>query len=126
LLPPLRNTSVHTLPSVNLIKNTAAELFALEPARSYPHAFTFIRTLAIHLRTVVRSTTSVSAKGEKTDSADAFRAVYNWQYVHAIDFWSQVLASSADVDMQAENGGQESPLKPLIYPLTQISLGVIR
>jgi nucleolar complex protein 2 len=52
--------------------------------------------------------------------------VYNWQYVHCVDFWSQVLAASADVKVQAERGGEESPLKPLIYPLTQIALGVVR
>ena len=132
-MPPLRNTSPHTLPSLNLTKNTAAELFALDPARSYPHAFGFIRTLAIHLRTVVRTTTSAPSAAKqgdkpstKPDSAEAFRAVYNWQYVHAIDFWSQVLASSADVKVQAERGGVESELKPLIYPLTQIALGVVR
>ena len=107
-----------------MIKNTAAELFSLDPARSYPQAFTFIRTLAIHLRTVVRSTTSGTK--EKTDSTEAFRAVYNWQYVHAVDFWSQVLSTTADIKVQAERGGMESPLKPLIYPLTQIALGVVR
>jgi nucleolar complex protein 2 len=60
------------------------------------------------------------------DSAEAFRAVYNWQYVHVVDFWSQVLASSADSKVLAEKGGVESELKPLIYPLTQIALGVVR
>ncbi|ORX36257.1 Noc2p family-domain-containing protein [Kockovaella imperatae] len=129
LLPTLRHTTPHTLPSINILKNTAAELFCLNPSRSYPQAFTFIRTLAVHLRNVVRGTTSAPSKakgGKSTDTAEAFRSVYNWQYVHCIDFWTQVLSSSCDVDAQRDRGGVESELKPLIYPLVQIALGVVR
>jgi nucleolar complex protein 2 len=118
----MRLTSVHTLPSINLMKNTAAELFQLDPALSYQHAFTFIRMLAVHIRNVVRSTTS----GKGGEDGQAFKAVYNWAYVHSIDFWSQVLAGAASVEAQHARGGLESPLKPLIYPLTQIALGVVR
>ncbi len=104
------------------MKNTASELYFLSPERSYPHAFTFIRMLAVHLRNVVRSSTS----GKAGENQEAFKAVYNWQFVHCIDFWSQVLGGAADVDLQRENAGVESPLKPLVYPLTQIALGVVR
>lgn len=99
------------------MKNTAAELFCLDPNQSYPHAFTFIRTLAVHLRNVVRSTTS----GKAGENGEAFRGVYNWQYVHVVDFWSIVLAGTADLEQ-----GEQSALRPLIYPLTQITLGVVR
>jgi nucleolar complex protein 2 len=122
LLPPLRLTSVHTLPSLNLMKNSASELYQLEPALSYQHAFTFIRMLAVHLRNVVRSSTS----GKAGEDGAAFRAVYNWAFVHAIDFWSQVLSGAAGTEAQAARGGLESPLKPLIYPLVQVALGVVR
>ncbi|WWD16856.1 hypothetical protein CI109_101288 [Kwoniella shandongensis] len=122
LLPPLRNTTPHTLPSLNLMKNTASELYQIAPALSYQHAFGFIRMLAVHLRNVVRSSTT----GKAGDNQQAFKAVYNWQFVHCIDFWSQVLAGAASIESQKENAGLESPLKPLIYPLVQISLGVIR
>ncbi|WRT65353.1 uncharacterized protein IL334_002296 [Kwoniella shivajii] len=122
LLPPLRNTTPHTLPSLNLMKNTASELYQLSPQLSYQHAFGFIRMLAVHLRNVVRSSTS----GKAGDNQQAFKAVYNWQFVHCIDFWSQVLAGSASLETQRENAGLESPLKPLIFPLVQISLGVVR
>ncbi|BEI82314.1 hypothetical protein CcaverHIS002_0301820 [Cutaneotrichosporon cavernicola] len=122
LLPPLRLTSVHTLPSLNLMKNSASELYQLEPALSYQHAFTFIRMLAVHLRNVVRSSTA----GKAGEDGAAFRAVYNWAFVHAIDFWSQVLSGAAGTETQAARGGLESPLKPLIYPLVQVALGVVR
>lgn len=111
LLPPLRLTTPHTLPALNLMKNSAAELYQLDPALSYQHAFGYIRMLAVHLRGVVRG---------QSDEA-AFRAVYNWQFVHCIDFWSRVLSSSS----AAEDSG-ENALEPLIYPLVQIALGVIR
>ncbi|KIR51844.1 nucleolar complex protein 2 [Cryptococcus gattii Ru294] len=122
LLPPLRNTTPHTLPSLNLMKNTASELYQLAPSLSYQHAFGFIRMLAVHLRNVVRSSTT----GKAGDNQQAFKAVYNWQYVHCIDFWSQVLAGAASVENQKANAGLESPLKPLVYPLVQIALGAVR
>ncbi|KAJ9094837.1 hypothetical protein QFC20_006815 [Naganishia adeliensis] len=117
LLPPLRLTSAHTLPALNLMKNTAAELYQLDPEISYTHAFGYIRMLAVHLRGVVRS-----GQADK----EAFRAVYNWQFVHCLDFWSLVLAGSCDKEKVMEAGGQASALEPLIYPLVQIAIGVIR
>jgi nucleolar complex protein 2 len=122
LLPPMRNTTPHTLPSLNLMKNTAAELYLLAQPQSYNHAFTFIRMLAVHLRTVVRSSTS----GKGGENQEAFRAVYNWQYVHAVDFWGKVLAGACSKEAVEGRAGLESPLRPLIYPLSQIALGVVR
>lgn len=113
---------MHTLPSLNLMKNSASELYQLAPELSYQHAFSFIRMLAVHVRTVVRSSTA----GKGGEDGAAFRAVYNWAFVHAIDFWSQVLSGACSVEAQRARGGLESPLKPLIYPLTQIALGVVR
>lgn len=113
LLPALRVTSAHTVPALNLMKNSAAELYQLHPNLSYQHAFGYIRMLAVHLRGIVR--------GGQGDQA-VFKAVYNWQFVHCIDFWSRVLAGACDVSRE----GEESPLQALIYPLVQIALGVIR
>ena len=118
----MRNTTPHTLPTLNLMKNTAAEQYLLAQPQAYQHAFTFIRMLAVHLRTVVRSSTS----GKGGENQEAFRAVYNWQYVHAVDFWCKVLAGACGTEAQREKAGLESPLKPLIYPLSQIALGVVR
>ena len=52
--------------------------------------------------------------------------MYNWQFVHCVDFWAIVLASACDTQTEVENGCQESELKPLIYPLVQIGLGAIK
>ncbi|GAA5948237.1 hypothetical protein JCM3765_001330 [Sporobolomyces pararoseus] len=118
LLASSRQTSMYTLPSITLMKNAASELFLLpgkqEGEQAYQLAFGYIRMLAILLR-----------KGVKEGSKDAFKSVYNWQFVHAVDFWSIVLSASCDKERLAERG-QESPLQQLLYPLIQVALGAIR
>ncbi|KAF8556773.1 Noc2-domain-containing protein [Imleria badia] len=109
-----KSTSSHKLPSINLMKNSASEIFCLDHAAAYQHAFGYIRQLAIHLRNSM-----------KTQTKDAYRQVYNWQYVHSIDFWALVLARACSTEAQAGRG-QESDLKPLVYPLVQVSLGAIK
>ncbi|KAK4627904.1 Nucleolar complex protein 2 [Fulvia fulva] len=105
-----RNTTMHTISGVNLMKNSAAELWGLaggEGGVAYTTAFTFIRSLAMHLRSSITD-----------NSNESYKAVYNWQYVHSLDFWSRVLAAHC-----VETA---SPLRPLIYPLVQVTLGALR
>ncbi|KAJ7875397.1 Noc2-domain-containing protein [Mycena olivaceomarginata] len=109
-----KSTSAHTLPSINLMKNSASEVFSLDPAVAYQHAFGYIRQLAIHLRNSM-----------KVKTKEAYKQVYNWQYIHCIDFWSIVLARACDAATESETG-KESELEPLIYPLVQVSLGAIK
>ncbi|TNY21295.1 Noc2p family-domain-containing protein [Rhodotorula diobovata] len=117
LLGSSRQTSMYTLGAITLMKNSASELFLLpgkqEGELAYQLAFGYIRSLAILLR-----------KGVKDASKEAFKSVYNWQFVHAVDFWSLVLSASCDKQRVAEQG--ESPLQPLLYPLIQVALGAIR
>ncbi|KAJ1035200.1 hypothetical protein NDA18_000796 [Ustilago nuda] len=108
-----RSVSIHTQPMLNLMKNTAAELYLLDSDAAYTQAFSFIRQLAIHLRNCV-----------KTKTKDAFKAVLNWQFVSAIEFWSLLLARACDKESERQ-AGVESPLKPLIYPLVQVGTGVV-
>ncbi|CAO1614666.1 unnamed protein product [Parajaminaea phylloscopi] len=105
-------TTLHTLPSINLMKNSASELYALDSAASYQQAFSFIRQLAIHLRNAL-----------KTRSAESFQSVYNWQYIHCVDFWSIVLSTACDQERK-DRGANE--LQQLIYPLTQVASGAMR
>ncbi|KAF7373362.1 Noc2-domain-containing protein [Mycena sanguinolenta] len=109
-----KSTTAHTLPSINLMKNSASEVFSLDPAVAYQHAFGYIRQLAIHLRNSM-----------KVKSKEAYKQVYNWQYIHCIDFWSIVLARACDAATESEPG-KENELAPLIYPLVQVSLGAIK
>lgn len=102
-----RTTNIHTLSGINLMKNSAAELWGLDPNIGYTTGFTYIRQLAVHLRTSITHPTK-----------DSYKTIYNWQYTHSLDFWSRVLSSHCTTP--------SSPLHPLIYPLVQITLGALR
>ncbi|KAK9314173.1 Noc2p family-domain-containing protein [Lipomyces starkeyi] len=109
-----RHTSIHTIPLINFMKNTAATLYALDREVAYQTAFDYIRQLAIHLRNSVVHKTK-----------DSYKAVYNWQYIHSLDFWRRVLSLQCDTAKE-EKEGKESALRPLIYPLVQLILGAMR
>lgn len=114
LVQGCRVTNHNTIQGINLMKNSAAELWGIDQAVGYTTAFTFIRQLAIHLRNSI-----VNNKN------NAFRIVYNWQYTHSLDFWSCVLAEHCAPQREAE-AGKESQLRLLIYPLVQVTLGALR
>lgn len=142
-------TTVFTLPGLNLMKNSAATLFTASAAggetQAYQIAFSYIRQLAVTLRNTMKSTSRSAggsgggggaggagagaggekAKGKVQQGKEPYRQVYNWQFCHSLDFWSLVLASACDSTREAEQG-KESELRALIYPLVQITLGVIR
>ncbi|KAI0282751.1 Noc2-domain-containing protein [Russula aff. rugulosa BPL654] len=113
LLKSSKNTTAHSLPSITFMKNSASEIFCLNHQAAYQHAFRFIRQLAIHLRNSM-----------KLKTKESFKQVYNWQYVHAIDFWSLVLARACEVQGSADDV-KNGDMRPLIYPLVQIATGAI-
>ena len=108
-----RITNIHTLPGINLMKNSAAELWGLDPSIGYVTGFTYIRQLAVHLRTSITHPTK-----------DSYKTIYHWQYTHRLDFWSRVLSTHCSNPLLKSPSA--SPLHPLIYPLVQISLGALR
>lgn len=111
-----RITNIHTIAGINLMKNSAAELWGLDPNIGYTTGFTYIRQLAVHLRTSITHPTK-----------DSYKTIYNWQYTHSLDFWSRVLSThcspAANPILKSPSA---SPLHPLIYPLVQITLGALR
>ena len=116
LIKGSRSTTIHSLPGVNLMKNSAAELWGLDPVIGYTTGFTYIRQLAIHLRTSITQPTK-----------DSYKAIYNWQYTHSLDFWSRVLSTHCSTATNVTlKRPFDSPLHPLIYPLVQITLGALR
>lgn len=114
LVKGARNTTIHNIQGINLMKNTASELWGIDPNVGYTTGFGFIRQLAIHLRTSITNKTK-----------DSYKTVYNWQYIHSLDFWSRVVAVNCETLREAESG-KPSPLRPLIYPIVQVTLGVMR
>ncbi|KAG0013219.1 Nucleolar Complex 2 protein [Entomortierella chlamydospora] len=105
-----KTTTMHTLPNLHLMQNCVAQLYGLDYDRSYQHGFVYIRQLAIHLRNAVMVKTK-----------ESFKAVYNWQYLHCLGLWAQVVATHA-----LTNAGQPTSLHTLIYPLVQVSQGALR
>ncbi|XP_018787682.1 PREDICTED: nucleolar complex protein 2 homolog [Bactrocera latifrons] len=97
--------SPNTLPSINFMRRSLVEIFALDLNTSYQHAFLYIRQLAIHLRNAVI-----------LKKKDSFQAVYNWQFVNSLRLWADLLDATTN----------KPQLQPLIYPLVTITLGVIR
>ena len=114
LIKGSRSTTVHTIQGINLMKNSAAELWGIDAGVGYATGFTFIRQLAIHLRSSITN-----------NQQESYKTVYNWQYVHSLDFWSCVLSEHCSPVKEAENG-KESELRPLIYPTVQVTLGAMR
>lgn len=132
LLRNAKSTTAHTLPSINLMKNSASELFCSDHATAYQHAFGYIRQLAVHLRNSMKVKTKVKHFKFLTSinlmciaGQDAFKQVYNWQYAHSVDFWSLVLAKACSADAEGSLR-EESELRALIYPLTQVAVGSIK
>ncbi|QID85562.1 Nucleolar Complex 2 protein [Saccharomyces pastorianus] len=115
-----RKTNMRSMPLINFQKNSAAELFGIDEVVGYQIGFEYIRQLAIHLRNTMNATTKQSSK---VNSAEAYKIVYNWQFCHSLDFWSRVLSFACQPEKE---NGRESPLRQLIYPLVQVTLGVIR
>ena len=116
LVTSARTTNSHTLPNINLMKNSSVELWSLDPSLSYSVGFVSLRQLAVHLRSTITHPTK-----------DSYKAVYNWQYTHSLDFFSRILSTTCSpATVPTLKRPADSPLHPLIYPLVQITLGALR
>ncbi|GAQ82293.1 hypothetical protein KFL_001060260 [Klebsormidium nitens] len=103
--------NVAAAPRLAFMSSCIVELYGLNPAASYQHAFVFVRQLALVLRT------ALSTKGaDARKTSEAYRQVYCWQFVKCLEAWANVLASHSDKD----------DLRPLVYPLTQIITATAR
>ena len=96
-----------TLQRIALTSACFVDLCAIDASAAYQHAFVYIRQLAIHLRNAIQKPT-----------ADAYRQVYNWQYVNCLRLWAQVLCALAREP--------SAPLRQLVYPLVQVTQGAAR
>uniref|UniRef100_A0A182VT83 Uncharacterized protein n=1 Tax=Anopheles minimus TaxID=112268 RepID=A0A182VT83_9DIPT len=98
--------SPNTLPNINFMRRSLAEMFLLNFNVSYQHMFLYIRQLAIHLRNAVI-----------LQKKDSFQYIYNWQYINSLKLWGDVLGAAH---------GHGDALEPLIYPFVSITIGVIK
>lgn len=98
-----KQVSAGKLSSVNFMINSLSEVYAMDMSQSYPHAFVYIRQLALHLRKAVL----------KPSKENKF-AVYSWQFVNSLRAWGKMLCVNAK--------SKSSELRPLVYPFVQITL----
>ncbi|WEJ92983.1 Nucleolar Complex 2 protein [Yamadazyma tenuis] len=113
-----RKTNHFTMPLLNFCKNSAAELYGIDETVAYQVGFEYVRQLAIHLRNSINAT---------SNAKEGYKTIYNWQYCHSLDFWSRVLAQQCNPEKELQtHKSKESPLRQLIYPLVQVTLGAIR
>ena len=100
-----RSFNHETHSTVSYVMNECVELFGVDLASAYQHMFIYIRQLAVYLKTALQS-----GAGE-----EAFRHVYNWQYINSLRLWA----------MTASRYNDEKELLPLVYPLCQVACGVV-
>lgn len=94
-----------TLPSINFMRRSLTEMFALDLNVSYQHVFLYIRQLAIHLRNALT-----------LKKKDSYQSVYNWQFINSLRLWVELLSATSS----------KKQLHPLIYPLVSIITGTIK
>eukprot|EP00804_Cyclotella_cryptica_P029497 CCRYP_011289-RA/>CCRYP_011289-RA protein AED:0.13 eAED:0.13 QI:268/1/1/1/1/1/2/130/893 len=115
------------LPTLTFMGNCIVELYTLDYASAYQHAFVYIRQLALHLRTALMKKTK-----------ESMAMVYCWQYMHCLKLWVAVLSAACGRNGSTESaassklgGGagkdeEANLLRSLVFPLTEIILGVTR
>jgi nucleolar complex protein 2 len=115
------------LPTLTFMGNCIVEIYTLDYASAYQHAFVYIRQLALHLRTALMKKTK-----------ESIGQVYCWQYMHCLKLWVAVLCAAVGRSGSTESaassklgggGGKDDEanlLRSLVYPLTEIILGVTR
>ncbi|KAH3767250.1 Noc2l protein [Pelomyxa schiedti] len=92
---------------VVFMTNSIIELCGIDLACTYQHMFIYVRQLAIHLRNAVMHKEGTEAVLKKS--------VHNWQYVHSLNVWVEVLRAFSAQD----------PIKHLVYPVIQIIMGLL-
>jgi nucleolar complex protein 2 len=102
-----KNTSTFTWPAIHFMMQCLVEMAGLDLLTAYQMGFTSIRELALELRTALQSHTQENMK-----------KVLSWPFVHRLVVWSKILSSFYD--------SPSSQLSHLIYPLVQVSLGLLR
>ncbi|XP_050533734.1 nucleolar complex protein 2 homolog [Daktulosphaira vitifoliae] len=97
--------SPKSLPGINFMRQSLTEMFSINEAISYNHAFLYIRQLAIHLRNAVT-----------LKKKENIQSVYNWQYLSSLKLWTDVLCATLN----------KKQLQTLVYPLIQIIIGCVK
>lgn len=95
--------SLETLQDLDLLRSCFVDLMSIDLGVGYQVVFIYLRQLSLHLSQVISHT-----------SADKVKAVYNWQFLNSLFLLVQCITHSP------------KELNQLVYPLVQISLGLLR
>lgn len=98
----------HNMEHIAFMTACLTELHALDFEASYAHAFTGIRGLAQLLRNAL-----------VTKSQESLQAVYSWQFLCCCEVWERIISKNGGTD-------ESSPLRHMIYPLSQVIFGALR
>ena len=117
--------SPNTLPGINFMRQSLVEIYLFDHNLSYSHAFLYVRQLAIHLRNAITLKKKVIIRNDNLCTfrkiyyrhnrfnffpQENFQAVYNWQYINSLHFWTELITKVKD----------NSILRSLLYPLVQV------
>ncbi|CAB9512540.1 Nucleolar complex protein 2 homolog [Seminavis robusta] len=107
----------NTLPTLTFMGNCLVELYSLDHSSSYQHAFVYIRQLALLLRAYMQKKTK-----------EAAQQVFCWQFIHCLKLWVAVLSTCCKQAREGTNDGKNADhlMRELVYPLTEIIMGVVR
>lgn len=100
-----RFTTASSLGCICFMRLSLTELYSLDEALAYQHAFLYIRQMNFLLRNAI-----IASQDEKKQ-----QTVNNWQFVHSLHLWCTLLGSTHPSKV----------LEPLIYPVVQLALGTI-
>ncbi|TYZ59601.1 hypothetical protein PybrP1_002118 [[Pythium] brassicae (nom. inval.)] len=98
-------TNEATLPHHVLLGNCVVELYGLDLASAYQHAFVYIRQLALAIRKTITA-----------PSPETFQGVLNWQFFNQLRVWTAVVCAYPG----------EAQLRALVYPLAQLLFALVR
>lgn len=79
------------LPHINFMASCVVEIFGLDSAAAYEHAFGYLRQLAVLVK---------NAQSQK--SKEAFREVYCWQTVNSLELWAKLLSTHSDKEVSLQ------------------------
>lgn len=95
------------LPHINFMASCVVEIFGLDSAAAYEHAFGYLRQLAVLVK---------NAQSQK--SKEAFREVYCWQTVNSLELWAKLLSTHSDKEVSLQCQTIPLGILPFQYAFT--------
>ncbi|KAG2174736.1 hypothetical protein INT43_005794 [Umbelopsis isabellina] len=99
--------------AIEEMRTSSVKVYRANDKHSLHHALVYIQLLTQYLQTATKSQTK-----------DTVKVVLSWQYLNCLKFWSKVVGTICGAN--AQDGSKPSQLAEAIYPLVEISIGLIK